>query len=63
MTGISGVGDMGLPMCGRILARDFDAIAYDLDRGRLSAQLRHLPGAERRPRLPPTGQATGWSRR
>jgi 3-hydroxyisobutyrate dehydrogenase-like beta-hydroxyacid dehydrogenase len=50
MIGVIGVGDMGLLMCGRILARGFDVIAYDLDRGRLSAQLRHLPGAERRPR-------------
>jgi 3-hydroxyisobutyrate dehydrogenase-like beta-hydroxyacid dehydrogenase len=37
MIGVIGVGDMGLPMCGHILARGFDVIAYDLDPGRLSA--------------------------
>jgi 3-hydroxyisobutyrate dehydrogenase-like beta-hydroxyacid dehydrogenase len=37
MIGVIGVGDMGLPMCGHILARGFDVIAYDLDPVRLSA--------------------------
>jgi 3-hydroxyisobutyrate dehydrogenase-like beta-hydroxyacid dehydrogenase len=31
MIGVIGVGDMGLPMAGHILARGFDVIAYDLD--------------------------------
>ena len=37
MIGVIGVGDMGLPMCGHILASGFDVIAYDLDPGRLGA--------------------------
>jgi 3-hydroxyisobutyrate dehydrogenase-like beta-hydroxyacid dehydrogenase len=37
MIGVIGVGDMGLPMCGHILARGFDVIAYDVNPDRLSA--------------------------
>jgi 3-hydroxyisobutyrate dehydrogenase-like beta-hydroxyacid dehydrogenase len=37
MIGVIGVGDMGLPMAGHILAHGFDVIAYDLDPRRLSA--------------------------
>ena len=38
MIGIIGVGDMGLPMCGHMVARGgFDVIAYDIDRDRLAA--------------------------
>jgi 3-hydroxyisobutyrate dehydrogenase-like beta-hydroxyacid dehydrogenase len=37
MIGVIGVGDMGLPMCGHILTRGFDVIAYDVDPERLGA--------------------------
>src|SRR5262245_22459736 len=43
MIGIIGVGDMGLPMCGHMVARGgFDVIAYDIDQDRLAAA---APGA------------------
>ena len=38
MIGIIGVGDMGLPMCGHMVARGgLDVIAYDIDQDRLAA--------------------------
>jgi 3-hydroxyisobutyrate dehydrogenase-like beta-hydroxyacid dehydrogenase len=37
MIGIIGVGEMGLPMSGHLVARGFDTIAYDIDPERLSA--------------------------
>ncbi|HTI78210.1 MAG TPA: NAD(P)-dependent oxidoreductase [Mycobacterium sp.] len=37
MIGIIGVGDMGLPMCGHMVARGFDVVAYDVDQDRLAA--------------------------
>jgi 3-hydroxyisobutyrate dehydrogenase-like beta-hydroxyacid dehydrogenase len=37
MIGIIGVGDMGLPMSGHMVARGFDVVAYDVDRERLAA--------------------------
>jgi 3-hydroxyisobutyrate dehydrogenase-like beta-hydroxyacid dehydrogenase len=37
MIGIIGVGDMGLPMSGHLVAAGFDTIAYDIDLERLSA--------------------------
>jgi 3-hydroxyisobutyrate dehydrogenase-like beta-hydroxyacid dehydrogenase len=36
MIGIIGVGDMGLPMSGHMVAAGFDVIAYDVDRDRLA---------------------------
>ena len=32
MIGVIGVGDMGLPMSGHMVARGFDVVAYDVDR-------------------------------
>jgi len=37
MIGIIGVGDMGLPMSGHMVARGFDVVAYDVDPDRLEA--------------------------
>ncbi|HTI74055.1 MAG TPA: NAD(P)-binding domain-containing protein, partial [Mycobacterium sp.] len=37
MIGVIGVGDMGLPMCGHMVARGFDVVAYDVDQDRLAA--------------------------
>ena len=37
MIGIIGVGDMGLPMSGHLVARGFDVIAFDIDPERLAA--------------------------
>jgi 3-hydroxyisobutyrate dehydrogenase-like beta-hydroxyacid dehydrogenase len=37
MIGIIGVGDMGLPMSGHMVARGFDVVAYDVDQDRLAA--------------------------
>jgi 3-hydroxyisobutyrate dehydrogenase-like beta-hydroxyacid dehydrogenase len=37
MIGIIGVGDMGLPMSGHMVARGFDVVAYDVDHERLAA--------------------------
>ena len=37
MIGVIGVGDMGLPMSGHIVARGFDVVAYDVDPDRLAA--------------------------
>jgi 3-hydroxyisobutyrate dehydrogenase-like beta-hydroxyacid dehydrogenase len=37
MIGIVGVGDMGLPMSGHMVARGFDVIGYDIDPDRLAA--------------------------
>jgi 3-hydroxyisobutyrate dehydrogenase-like beta-hydroxyacid dehydrogenase len=37
MIGVIGVGDMGLPMAGHIVARGFDVVAFDVDRDRLAA--------------------------
>jgi 3-hydroxyisobutyrate dehydrogenase-like beta-hydroxyacid dehydrogenase len=37
MIGIIGVGDMGLPMSGHMVARGFDVVAYDVDQERLAA--------------------------
>jgi 3-hydroxyisobutyrate dehydrogenase-like beta-hydroxyacid dehydrogenase len=37
MIGIIGVGDMGLPMCGHMVASGFDVVAYDVDQDRLAA--------------------------
>jgi 3-hydroxyisobutyrate dehydrogenase-like beta-hydroxyacid dehydrogenase len=37
MIGIIGVGDMGLPMSGHMVAGGFDVIAYDIDPDRLAA--------------------------
>jgi 3-hydroxyisobutyrate dehydrogenase-like beta-hydroxyacid dehydrogenase len=37
MIGIIGVGDMGLPMAGHMVAAGFDVIAYDIDPDRLAA--------------------------
>jgi 3-hydroxyisobutyrate dehydrogenase-like beta-hydroxyacid dehydrogenase len=37
MIGIVGVGDMGLPMAGHMVANGFDVIAYDVDADRLAA--------------------------
>ena len=37
MIGIIGVGDMGLPMSGHMVARGFDVVAYDVDPDRLAA--------------------------
>jgi 3-hydroxyisobutyrate dehydrogenase-like beta-hydroxyacid dehydrogenase len=37
MIGIIGVGDMGLPMAGHMVAAGFDVIAYDIDTDRLAA--------------------------
>jgi 3-hydroxyisobutyrate dehydrogenase-like beta-hydroxyacid dehydrogenase len=37
MIGIIGVGDMGLPMSGHMVARGFDVVAYDVDPERLAA--------------------------
>jgi 3-hydroxyisobutyrate dehydrogenase-like beta-hydroxyacid dehydrogenase len=36
MIGIIGVGDMGLPMSGHLIARGFDVVAYDVDKDRLA---------------------------
>jgi 3-hydroxyisobutyrate dehydrogenase-like beta-hydroxyacid dehydrogenase len=41
MIGIIGVGDMGLPMSGHLVAAGFDTIAYDIDPQRLSAAVDH----------------------
>ena len=37
MIGIIGVGDMGLPMSGHMVAHGFDVVAYDVDQERLAA--------------------------
>src|SRR6185312_757967 len=37
MIGVIGVGDMGLPMSGHMVARGFDVVAYDVDPDRLAA--------------------------
>jgi 3-hydroxyisobutyrate dehydrogenase-like beta-hydroxyacid dehydrogenase len=37
MIGIVGVGDMGLPMSGHMVASGFDVVAYDVDAERLAA--------------------------
>lgn len=37
MIGIVGVGDMGLPMSGHMVASGFDVVAYDIDAERLAA--------------------------
>jgi 3-hydroxyisobutyrate dehydrogenase-like beta-hydroxyacid dehydrogenase len=37
MIGVIGVGDMGLPMSGHMVARGFDVVAYDVDEDRLAA--------------------------
>ena len=37
MMGIIGIGDMGLPMSGHLIARGFDVVAYDVDQDRLAA--------------------------
>ena len=37
MIGIIGVGDMGLPMSGHMIARGFGVVAYDVDKDRLAA--------------------------
>jgi 3-hydroxyisobutyrate dehydrogenase-like beta-hydroxyacid dehydrogenase len=37
MIGVIGVGDMGLPMAGHIVAHGFDVVAFDVDRDRLAA--------------------------
>ena len=37
MIGIIGVGDMGLPMSGHMVAGGFDVIAYDIDPDQLAA--------------------------
>jgi 3-hydroxyisobutyrate dehydrogenase-like beta-hydroxyacid dehydrogenase len=37
MIGVIGVGDMGLPMSGHMVARGFDVVAYDVDKERLAA--------------------------
>jgi 3-hydroxyisobutyrate dehydrogenase-like beta-hydroxyacid dehydrogenase len=37
MIGVIGVGDMGLPMSGHIVASGFDVVAYDVDQERLAA--------------------------
>jgi 3-hydroxyisobutyrate dehydrogenase-like beta-hydroxyacid dehydrogenase len=37
MIGVIGVGDMGLPMSGHMVARGFDVVAYDVDKDRLAA--------------------------
>jgi 3-hydroxyisobutyrate dehydrogenase-like beta-hydroxyacid dehydrogenase len=37
MIGIIGVGDMGLPMCGHMVAAGLDVVAYDVDQERLAA--------------------------
>jgi 3-hydroxyisobutyrate dehydrogenase-like beta-hydroxyacid dehydrogenase len=37
MVGIIGVGDMGLPMCGHMIANGFDVVAFDVDQERLGA--------------------------
>ena len=36
MIGIIGVGDMGLPMSGHLIARGFDVVAYDVEKDRLA---------------------------
>jgi len=36
MIGIIGIGDMGLPMSGHLIARGFDVVAYDVDKDRLA---------------------------
>lgn len=37
MIGVIGVGDMGLPMSGHLVAAGFDVVAYDVDDGRLAS--------------------------
>src|SRR6201991_4253486 len=37
MIGIIGVGDMGLPMCGHMVAAGFEVVAYNVDQERLGA--------------------------
>jgi 3-hydroxyisobutyrate dehydrogenase-like beta-hydroxyacid dehydrogenase len=37
MIGVIGVGEMGLPMSGHMVAKGFDVIAYDVDQERLAA--------------------------
>jgi 3-hydroxyisobutyrate dehydrogenase-like beta-hydroxyacid dehydrogenase len=37
MIGMVGVGDMGLPMSGHMVAHGFDVVAYDVDQERLAA--------------------------
>jgi 3-hydroxyisobutyrate dehydrogenase-like beta-hydroxyacid dehydrogenase len=37
MIGVIGVGDMGLPMSGHMVARGFDVVAHDVDQERLAA--------------------------
>jgi 3-hydroxyisobutyrate dehydrogenase-like beta-hydroxyacid dehydrogenase len=37
MIGVIGVGDMGLPRSGHMVARGFDVVAYDVDEDRLAA--------------------------
>ena len=54
MIGVIGVGDMGLPMSGHMVARGFDVVAYDIDDDRLAAAAAR--GARPMSGLPETAQ-------